>query len=268
MPIETLDDWNDQITSFGQCERCCTIEGQDAIFFESEQISGSIEVNGFEDAGNKYRVRTITWSGGGTSVQTLDSDFSANIGGEILEDNSFTTVDTPPLTGTPTTTYSGLIDEDATFAAGKAAVEAALNWTTMDINPGGGASFYQTTIPPYVREISFTRLKFRKADFGISTQIGSYLKLTFDLVDFGESGGDAILYADEVLTWSGAFDVNNQTDPAHFTAWYYIDPPSAPGSSEIRNLRWTKYQTTKYGNKPQNTDANGDGISPLTDIYP
>jgi len=252
MAIETLDDWNDRITSFGTVGCCeCEVVGQDDIAFINESLDGFVEIQGWGDAGNIYLTKTVSYSGGGSSVQTYDSPYACSLGGTVIEAiGSITTVNTPPLTGTPTTSYSGLINVAAELAAGRAAVEAAVDWDNMTL---GGASIgaYDGTFSDTYREIVFARLKFRKADFAMANPPGTYLKLTFDVIDYPEAGSDVSFATDEVLEWTGTFDVDDQTNAAHYTDFYYIDPPATEGTREIKNMRFTRFQSTRYGNKPQ-----------------
>lgn len=258
MAIETLADWNDRITNYNieGCNECCPIEGQDGFAVIGESINGLISVEGWSDSGNLYLIKTISYSDGGSSVQTYDSPYGVTLGGDVIVPVNITTVNTPPLTGTATTTYSSLIDVDAAFLDGRNAADTALDWATMDISEGLGSAYYSTE-STLLRSISYNRNKFRKADTLISTQIGNYIKFTFDIVDYYEDDTDNLIFDDETLEWTGTFDIDDQTNSAHYTDWYYINPPTSLGQRDIKNVRYTKYQNTRYGNKPQADDFFG-----------
>ena len=256
--IETLDEWNDRITSFGTMGCCdCEIPGQDGISFLNESLTGGISLYGFQDSGNLYTTRIITYSGGGTRTQTYTGDHGCTLGGvTIVAVPTINTVDSGTLTGTQTTSFSGLIDEAAALATGRAAVEAAVDWDTMDIEAGTIGGFENSL--PHFWSIAFARLKFRKADFAVSNPPGNYIKFTFDVIDYPDAGVDVAFATDETLEWSGTFDLDDQENPANYTDFYYIDPPTAEGTREIKNMRFTRFQTaTRYGNKPQTSGDFG-----------
>ena len=163
MAIETLEDWNDQVTSFGQegCG-CCAVPGQDGIGYIGESLLGNITIQGWSDAGHLYLTKTVSYSGGGSSVQTYDSAYGCSLGGTIIEAlGAITIVDTAPLTGTPTVTYSDLIDVSAELIAGRSAVEGAIDWVGMTKSAGSGAAYYESLGLDTYRSISFSRIKFK-----------------------------------------------------------------------------------------------------------
>lgn len=259
MAIEALEDWNNRITSFGVCNACCGIPGQDGIGYEGESLSGFIQVQGWSNAGNLYTTKLMSYGDGGSKTQTYNEEYYCSLGGTVIvASGNITTVDVPPLTGSITTTYSNIIDKPTALAAGRSAVEAAIDWAGMTKVELIGGAYYESLSFDDYRSISFNRTKFRKADYAISNPPGTYIKFTFDEVDFLEDTTDAPASTDNVLEWTGIFDINDQDNPAHFTDWFYINPPATPGSREMRNLRWTRFQSTRYGNKPQISDANGD----------
>lgn len=260
MPIETLDDWNDRITSFntnGCCE--CEVKGQDAIGFTGESLAGYILVQGFTYFGDQYLTRVYTFYNGGTRTFTYDSEYACSLGGVVIEAQGAITVTDEGDTGGGIffTTYITVIDVESAFASGRAALEAAIDWDGMYKEGSVGAAYYEDLFPLY-RNISFNRTKFRKEDHGQGNPVGSYLKLTFDVIDFTELGAGTTVSSGLTLEWTGLFDINNQTDPSHFTDWFYIDPPPEQESREIRNLVWTRFHSTRYGNKQQNSFENGD----------
>jgi len=99
------------------------------------------------------------------------------------------------------------------------------------------------------------------------TWLGSYFKITWDVLDEPD-GWDAdpplpvppvrtLIETDNTWEWTGPGDPMDAD--SWVSGWYDIDPPLVAGRRRIVNVRFSCYQGTKFGVKPQVT---GEAFEP------
>ena len=255
--IETLDDWNDRLTQCG----CCEIRGQDGLTIEAEALIGTILLLGFipdlSNVDKLYSTRTYTYSTGGQEIYNYPNKFACVFKDVVIQDDyDFTvTVDGDISGGIISTDFTDEVDIESELKSAKSQVDAVINWGTMEAEDFVTTSTFSSGIIfgyLFVGGLAYTRVKFSKL---VTTDFppGEYLKVTYDLVSYPQEGEPSFLSQDNIVEWEGTYNESDPSDPANFTNYIYIDPPEDFGSVEMKNIRFTRFIETPYGNKPQIT---------------
>ena len=254
--IETLDDWNDRLTQCG----CCEIRGQDGLTIEAEALIGRIYLLGFvedyEDI-KFYSTRTYTYSTGGQEIYNYPNTFFCIFKDVVIQDDDdFTvTVDGDISGGIISTDFTDELDIESVYLTAKSQVDAVIDWGTMDAEDFVTTSYFEAgnlTLFQFFADLAYTRAKFSKL---VTTDFppGGYLKVTYDLVFYPQEGDPSFLSQDNIVEWEGTYNESDPSDPANFTDYIYIDPPEDFGNVQMKNIRFTRFIETPYGNKPQIT---------------
>lgn len=176
---------------------------------------------------------------------------------------------------TDTRTYSPMIGEAALFDELNGDAQAQIDATddTDWIVGGSGSLRSHTSLfsaflnpacylgNPQTEVIRLTPYRFR---FKIpSSHTGTFFKITYDIAEFPTDPlvDDSFVSEDNVVEWTGPGDPEDSEDATWLTDWIEIDPPDVPGERRVVNIRFTCYQGTKYGVKPQTT---GESFTPPT----
>jgi hypothetical protein len=95
------------------------------------------------------------------------------------------------------------------------------------------------------------------------THLGTYFKITYDIAEFPTDPltPDSFVSEDNVIEWTGPGDPEDAEAASWLTDWIELAPPDEPGERRVVNIRYTCYQGTKYGVKPQTT---GESFTPST----
>jgi len=105
--------------------------------------------------------------------------------------------------------------------------------------------------------ITWTRQRFRWVID--NTFLGSYFKITWDVINVADAGGTSNHLVDQTWEWTGPGDPG---DPDTWrSGWYDIDPPDFAGERRVANIRYTPFSgPTFLGDFPP--DVTGEAIEP------
>ena len=124
---------------------------------------------------------------------------------------------------------------------------------------GGNGSETIVTTPTSESSAGGLELEFFRYRWQIpNTHLGSYYKITYDIVEFPTVGDPFYVSEDLVYEWAGAGS-GSQDNPSWLSPMEYIEPSTNGGERRIVNIRYTCYRETKYGVKPQIT---GESFTP------
>jgi hypothetical protein len=197
----------------------------------------------------------VTCSSAGTGTTTNTTTFTSFIhfiapgsGNSGVDDFIYTTSITAP----------DWIAEASTILDDRLSLSE--NWIS---GIGAGCSLAQTfpvdgTISPTP---SMTKIKIRYRIRIPISHTGNYFKITYDVAEFPEDEDvdPSFVSEDNVIEWTGPGDQGDSEDESWFTDWIEMLPPTIPGQRRIVNIRYTCYQGTTYGVKPQVT---GEAFTP------
>lgn len=254
--IETLDEWNSALGC------CCGMPACPEPILEMMGVSGSLTVSFYSGhftdlAGTRYKVETTTHGGCSYVVtDTLASYYSGFLPDGTFSLDNLTTAVTGSLSGwdsTTVTTKTAPITWADWITGAKSLITA--NFAAMDESDWGSAplsysqlshpSAYSAPDTSFAVAMLFNRYRWRIP----SSHLGSYFKLTWDVVFIPDAGAPAAVLTDETWEWTGpgtgAYD-----DPSWRSSWYALDPPSTPGKRKVVNVRFECYRGP-YGSKPQ-----------------
>ena len=258
MKIETLDDWN-----LADC--CCPMPACPTPDKECESIDGRGEVGYViynTSTKTYYGTKRTDYADGGFTQQKSTSNHWTWLGDQWIEPPVTESTDGEPKTGTKETTYTDIVDVEASRAASYAAMADGLDWENM--TKGASCQSSRSEPSPYgwfqAIHLNATFVRFRWVI--PDTFAGKHFKITWDVVEEPDGWDDAdptvsrsFFARDQTWEWTGP---GNSSDPDSWKSdWYEIPAPSVPGSRRVVNLRYECYRSTKFGTKPQ---VDGDAV--------
>lgn len=251
MKIETLDDWH----AVG-C--CCPMPACPIPYQECQGISGNGYV-GFVNyevpTQTYYGTRRTDYEGGGFTQTRAPSIHWTLLGGQWIEPIHTEYSDGDPKTGPSETTFSDVVDVDASRAASFAAMVAALDWQNMTKFDGCQASRSHPSpfgwFPARHLGTVFVRFRWVIPEFFE----GKYFKITWDVVEEPADGNPSFFAQDQTWEWSGPGDPDNPD--SWVSGWHDIPAPPVPGLRRVVNIRYECYRSARLGTKPQVT---GDAV--------
>jgi hypothetical protein len=264
--IETLNDWNERLGFCG----CCLMHECQPPSVEIEYWNHKTQIFAAASEGATYYTYTIdNFADGGFASKEVDFKYQTSLRRGIL-----TEINTPPFTTFIGTTNSGAFTEEDSRTEGVAYLID--NFTWEDPNPlegdgcaatGGtqestgswslnaytnftgvsGGCGYETAT------IKFARYRWKAAinpaSYAIPPYEGTpypYYKITWDVVFFPSATPDEGTTVSTDLVWESG-------GSGEYSEFYEFEPTEEEGESRVVNVRYSCYQGTIYGVKPQAT---------------
>jgi len=106
-----------------------------------------------------------------------------------------------------------------------------------------------------IDEWTSSRYRFRVP----SSHLGSYFKITWDLLSEPDDGDPTLESEDMTVEWVGPGNPEDPDDDSWLTDWNEIPMLTDPGEKRVVNIRYQSYKSSKFGNKPQVT---GEAFDP------
>ncbi len=259
--IETLNDWNERLGFCG----CCLMHECQPPSVEIEYWNHFTQIFAAASEGATFYTYTRNdWAGGGFTSTEVDFKYQTSLRRGVA-----TELSSPPFTTFIGTTNSGaftaedsrtlgiayLIDNftwedpnplEGDFCAGTGGTqESTGSWSLnakTDFTGVGGSCGYQTAA------MKFARYRWKAAMNPESggTEPYAYYKITWDVVFFPAATPDEGIPVSTDLVWESG-------GSSEYSEFYEFEPTEEEGESRVVNVRYSCYQGTIYGVKPQAT---------------